>query len=224
MPQLREDIVWFKSQFKDRIEAAVEGTPFDLDLLTAIAVQETRYIWGKLYEEMPVDEVLKLCVGDTIDAPGRDAFPRTKQDLLDEPRGDEMFAIAREALVSMARHIPGYRGVASMPNKFCHGFGIFQYDLQFYKDDPDYFLEKRWYNFDDCLGAFIGELEDALERNPRLDKDTLTDEEMVYVAIAYNTGSVNFAKRFKQGYKDRDTGKFYGEYIWDYLQLAKSVT
>ena len=52
-----------------------------------------------------------------------------------------MFRIAHEALVSMAEHVPGYGKVAKLPHKFCHGYGIFQYDLQFFLTDPDYFLE-----------------------------------------------------------------------------------
>jgi hypothetical protein len=223
MTKMKEAMNWFKSQFKTQIDAGVRGTPFSLDMLTAIAVQETYYIWGQLYKVMPITEVLKLCVGDTIDAPGRSAFPKDKAQLLSVAKGDEMFAIAREALVSMARHIPSYRDAASKPNKFCHGFGIFQYDLQFFKENPDYFLKKRWYIFDECLGVFIVELKDALKRAYGPGKRTLTDEEMVYVAIAYNTGSVNFTKKFKQGYRD-PSGKYYGEYIWEYLQLAKSVT
>jgi hypothetical protein len=223
MTKLKEAISWFKSQFKTQIEASIRGTPFSLDMLTAIAVQETYYIWGRLYKEMPVSEVLKLCVGDTIDAPSRSAFPKTKGELLSVPRGDEMFVIAREALVSMAARVPGYRSAVRNPNKFCHGFGIFQYDLQFFKDNPGYFLEKRWYDFDKCLEVFIGELKDALKRAYGPRKRTLTDEEMVYVAIAYNKGSVNFAKKFKQGHQD-SSGKFYGQYIWEYLQLSKSVT
>ena len=47
-------------------------------------------------------------------------------------------------------------------------------------------------------------------------------EEKVYVAIAYNRGSVNFSRGFKQGYKD-ESGKYYGEHIWSYLQLVKSI-
>jgi hypothetical protein len=42
---------------------------------------------------------------------------------------------------------------------------------------------------------------------------------MVYIAIAYNKGSVNLGRDFKQGYFDGE--KYYGEYIWEYLQLAK---
>ncbi len=37
-------------------------------------------------------------------------------------------------------HVPAYSKVAKLPHKFCHGYGIFQYDLQFFLTDPDYFL------------------------------------------------------------------------------------
>lgn len=32
----------------------------------------------------------------------------------------------------------------------------------------------------------------------------------------------DLSRGFKQGFKD-DTGKFYGEYLWEYLQLAKNT-
>jgi hypothetical protein len=224
MPGLREDVTWFKEQFGARIQAGVGGTPFSADMLTAIATQETRYIWGRVYKTLPVEEVLQLCASDIIDAPGRDAFPKNKAELLRAPRGDEMFAIAREALKALAVHLPEFRRYArdSSPNKFCRGYGIFQYDLQFYEENPDFFLQKRWGDFDECLRLFVHELEDALQRAYGTGKSTLTDEEMVYVAIAYNRGSVNFSRKFKQGYKD-DAGKYYGEYLWEYLQLSKSI-
>jgi hypothetical protein len=40
-----EDILWFKQQFHRRIEAVVQDTQFSLDMLTAVAYQETGYIW-----------------------------------------------------------------------------------------------------------------------------------------------------------------------------------
>ena len=138
------------------------------------------------------------------------------------PRGDEMFAVARQALEAMALHVPGYKGAVNNSKKFCHGFGIFQYDIQFFLDDPSYFLEKRWYNFDNCLAVCLKELKAALESAYGSNKTTLTDKEMVYVAIAYNTGGVNLARSFKQGYKD-DSGKYYGEYIRDYLKLSQTI-
>ena len=222
MPSLKEDMGWFKNQFKTKIEAGVSGTPFSLDMLAAIATQETRYLWGSLYKKVAVEEVLKLCVGDTIDAPGRDAFPKTKAALLKVPGGDEMFAIARAALESVAPYSADYRRAARNPDKFCHGFGIFQYDLQFFKDNPDFFLARRWLDFDECLKLFVQELKDAFKRAYGPRKRTLTDEEMVYVSIAYNRGSVNLTRGFKQGHRD-GSGKYYGEYIWQYLQLSKSI-
>jgi hypothetical protein len=54
-------------------------------------------------------------------------------------------------------------------------------------------------------------------------KTTLTDKEMVYVAIAYNQGHADPNKSFKQGFKARGDTKYYGEYIWDYMALSKQT-
>jgi hypothetical protein len=216
-------IGWFKEQFRDKIDVAITDTPFSLDLLTAIAMQETSSIWGGMINKIPTDEILQLCVGDTLDTPNRNAFPRNKADLLAVDKGEDMFLIARAALVAVGNFVPDFKRVAeSFPNKFCHGYGIFQLDLQFFKENPDYFLQKKWYSFDECLRQCIKELKAAMKRAYGSGKTTLTDEEKVYVAIAYNRGSVDFPKKFKQGFKD-SSGKYYGEHIWDYLQLAKSV-
>lgn len=222
-PNMIQAIGWFKEQFRSKIEVAIAGTPFSLDMLTAIALQETYYIWGKLYLTLSVDEVLKLCVGDTIDAPDRSAFPKNKAALLSVNKGQEMFDIAREALEAVGAYVNDYKKVAnSSPDKFCHGFGIFQLDLQFFKQAPNYFLQKSWYSFDECLSKCTNELKAAIKSAYGSGKTALTDEEKVYVAIAYNRGSVDFSRKFKQGHRD-DSGKYYGEYIWEYLQLAKSV-
>src|SRR5688572_21732030 len=105
------DMKWFKDNFHADIEAAIANKPFTLDLLVAIACQETGHIWSKLRKETPamsVAQILELCVGDTLDAPNRGAFPKNKAALLAKPKGDQMFAVAREALVKMAAHIPGF--------------------------------------------------------------------------------------------------------------------
>lgn len=222
-PKRIRAVGWFKEQFRDQINAAISGTPFSFDLLVAIAMQETYYIWGNVYGTLSPDEVLQLCTGDTLDAPKRSAFPKNKAELLAREKGDEMFAIAREALEAVASFVPSFKRVAdSSPNKFCRGYGIFQLDLQFFKDNPDYFLQKKWYSFNECLAQCVNELKAAMRRAYGSGKTALTDEEKVYVAIAYNRGSVDFSKKFKQGFRD-ESGKYYGEYIWEYLQLAKSV-
>ncbi len=64
----KEDILWFKQQFHNDIDSAVQDTPFNLDMLTAIACQETGEIWKVLRKEaLNVDQILELCVGDTLD-------------------------------------------------------------------------------------------------------------------------------------------------------------
>src|SRR5207237_9392134 len=132
---------------------------------------------------------------------GRSEFPTTKAQLVAVPRGAEMFRIARQALVDMAQYIPGYEKVVRNPDKFCHGYGIFQYDLQFFKDDPAFFLEKKWCDLAACVAKFIVELREAMQRQGWPAKSALTDLENVYVAIAHTQGSQALKRGFKQGHK-----------------------
>lgn len=224
-----EAIRWFKTTFQNELAAATAGTPFTVDLLTAIAQQETGYIWSILVDKgRPLDEVIRLCVGDTIDArfvdgknKGRNAFPRNKQELIDHPQGDRMFDIARQCLIDMAKHVPGYQSAVNNKAKFCHGFGIFQYDLQFFKTNPAYFLQKKWESFPDCLAMAIRELKEAMERQGWKDKTSLSTDEMVHVAIAYNKGTSNLKKGFKQGHFDGK--RYYGENIHEYLTISRAT-
>jgi hypothetical protein len=225
MPSV-DDITWFKTEFKDEITNAIKGTPITIDLLTALACQETGEIWPVLRKKnLPTNKILELCVGDTIDnngATGRKAFPKTKSDLISQPAGQEMFEIARKALVDMAVHIPAYRKVAQNPVKFCHGFGIFQYDLQFFKVNPQYFLKKRYAEFDACLNQCVAEIKNALRKLKYEKKLSLTDEEAAQVAIVYNTGTYRPNRGLKQGYKSSD-GRYYGEQFFDFLRVSKSI-
>jgi hypothetical protein len=142
MATVADGMGWFKQNFGAQANAALEGTPYDLDFLTAIAVQETFEVWASLFRTMPAAQVLRLCVGDTLDAPNRSAFPTSKTELIGAPNGDAIFQVAHEALVQMAEHIHSYHAAASNPDKFFHGFGIFQYDIQFCTQDPDFFLQR----------------------------------------------------------------------------------
>lgn len=220
------DMRWFKQTFSEKIDPAVQGTPFTLDFLTALACQETGEVWPILRKKgLSLDRILELCVGDTLDAPNRSAFPKTKARLVAVTNGQDMFDLAREALVDMAQFVRSYRDVASLPNKFCHGYGIFQFDLQFFvgtEADPDYFLQKRYANFDACLEKALGELQSARKKVGLQNKPILTDLELCHVAIAYNTGGFNPALGLRQGHQSSD-GKFYGEQIFSFLQMAHSV-
>lgn len=225
MPNL-QDALWFKSQFQPAIERAVAGTALNVDMITAFACQETGEIWPALRRQgLPTARILELCVGDTIDASptggGRRAFPKNKAELLTAADGQRMFDVARQGLVDMASYIPAYRGAASRPEKFCHGFGIFQLDLQFFKVDPAYFLDKRYADFDAALGKCTGELQSVLKRLGWQTKASLTDQECAGIAIAYNTGRYDPAKGLKQGYFDG--AKYYGENYFAYLQIARSA-
>jgi len=220
-----DDIEWFKRQFRIQTEAALPGTPFDLDMIVAIACQETGYIWAVLRKkQLSPDRVVALCVGDTIDfqgaGKGRQAFPRDKKALVAYPNGQAMFDIARKALEDVAAFIPGYKNVVADKKKFCHGFGVFQRDLQFFKDDPNYFLERRYETFANSLANCLDELRRGVKKLGFESRTRLTDLEFAKVAIAYNTGSYKPAKGLKQGFFD---GKYYGERIFDYLQLSRSV-
>jgi hypothetical protein len=219
------DIQWFKGNFHEEIEASLAGTPFNLDMIVAIACQETGHVWSVLRKKnFTREQILALCVGDTLDADkGRKAFPKTKADLIAMPNGQKMFDIARKALVDMAKHIPGFKEVAKNQDKFCHGFGLFQLDLQFFKDDPDYFLENRYEIFEETLKKCLGELRGALKhKNLKFENKTaLTDREFAHVAIVYNTGGFNPSKDLKQGHKVGN--RFYGEEIFDFIRLSRTV-
>ena len=230
-----DDMRWFKTNFQTKLEAGLQGTPYTVDFMTALACQETGEVWPILRKtDLSLDRILELCVGDTLDAPRRsvDAFPNNKGDLVaHHPRGQEIFDLARQALVDMAHFVKEYQGVASNhPDKFCHGFGIFQFDIQHCKTDPDYFLQKRYANFDECLKKAIGELEPARKKIGLPSDRPLTDHEQAFVAIAYNIGPGRFrlARGLKQGFAQKDKhgnviGPFYGEQFFDFMQKSKTV-
>ena len=217
------DILWFKTQFGSPIQAAISGTPLTVDFLTAIACQETGSMWSTMRRKnMPLDRIVALCVGDTLDVDkGRQAFPQTRADLEAAPRGKEMFVIAHQALVDMAQHVAGYDAVAKRPSKFCHGFGVFQLDLQFFRDEPGYFLNREYEKFDLTLGRCVRELKGALGKLDFQDRSSLTDQEFAMLGIVYNTGRFKPGKGLKQGHFDGQ--RFYGEAILDYIRQAHTV-
>ncbi len=215
---------WFKETFGAQLQAAVAPTPFSVDLLVAVAAQETGFIWVRNRNRLPLERLLEICAGDTLDEnKGRKAFPRTHAQLLEQPRGDEMLAIGHAALVALSQHVPGYTAVAANPHKFCHGYGLFQYDLQFFLVDPDYFLERRWRTFSATLGKCLDELGAAARRLGLAHGHKLSDADSVAVAIAYNTGRFIPKRGLKQGYQS-DDGRFYGENINDFLRMSKTVS
>ena len=220
-----ERIAWFKRNFGDRIVAATQDSPISVDLVSAIAVQETGYIWPALiqHHQGDVDAVLEGCVGDTLDAPNRRAFPIDRAALEAEAYGEQMFDIGRTALETLAEINFGYRRVYERyPDKFCRGYGILQYDLQHIRSDPDYFLERQWLDFDICLEKCLNELDYGLRVRGFENRRSLSNFDAATVAIVYNTGGYRSSRGLKQGH--HSAGKYYGEWVFEYIELSQSVS
>jgi hypothetical protein len=182
------NILWFKTQFEAPIQAAVSGTPLTVDFPSAIACQETGSMWGTIRRKnMPLDRIVALCVGDTLDVDkGRQAFPQTRADLEAAPRGKEMFALPTRrcwtwrSTCPAIRPWPNARASLSRP---C----VFQLDLRFFRDEPDHFLNRE---YESSTAAWIAacELKGALRELDFDDRTSLTDREFAMVGIVYNTG------------------------------------
>src|SRR5258705_7210075 len=174
---VKDEIKFFKEQFAAGIVPALAGTPISLDLMCAIGFQETGEVWSQLRLRLPAAEILRLCVGDTLDAPNRSAFPKNKAALIAAPNGQRMFDLAHQLLVEMgdATGIEAYRDLGRRPDKFVHGYGLFQYDLQFFRSDPDFFLQQRWKSIDACVEKLMTELGKAVDQLGLADQQSLTD-------------------------------------------------
>jgi hypothetical protein len=222
---VRDEITWFKEHFADKIIPALAGTPVSFDLICALAFQESGELWSKLRLNQPPDEVLRLSVGDTLDESNRSVFPKNQDAMIAAPRGQQMFDLAHQLLIDMgeATGIEAYQDLGRRPQKFVHGYGIFQYDLQFFRRDPNFFLEQRWKSIDACVDKLMTELQAALQQLGLSDQPSLTDLQSAFVGIVYNTGFGNFreAKGLQQGFFDGT--HFYGENIDRFLQIARNI-
>lgn len=222
---VEKQMIWFKDTYGDKVTQKLAGTPFDLQLLMAIAYQETGYVWGRMIGKTTLEDLLLCCTGDTIDSPKRSAFPKNRQELEAYPNGIEMFKIARKALKNVGKWSGTYNNIYNTnPDKFCRGYGIFQYDLQHFKKTPDFFLNEEWSNIEAVIAMALKELKDAQSRIPSLaGKAVLNYKNKIYVAIAYNQGTANVNKDFKQGHKNNDSGRYYGELVNEYYLIASQL-
>jgi len=158
--QTRRAKQWLMRNFGDAIRAATDGTPFDTDLVCAIACKETANVWLGWIGNMGPDEVLARCVFDASgDAPGssRSAFPQNTAAFRDR-FGDEL----TEMLIAEANRARALRKLDTAEWVY-KGYGIFQYDLQHITDDEDFFRNKRWSNMGDCLDRLFRELREKLQ-------------------------------------------------------------
>ncbi|MNX52232.1 hypothetical protein D3C86_829090 [compost metagenome] len=218
----KDDIAWFKANFFEPMAAAIKGTPLTVDFLTALACQESGEIWPIARKKITaVDKVMALCVGDTLD--GRGAFPKTRQELLDAPNGQAMFDLGRKALEEMAAVVGGaYKEMVKKPHKYCHGYGVYQVDIQHFLKEPDYFLSRQWASFDGSLKRAMGVLKFALKKRGFQDAASLSDFDLATVGIVYNTGGYKESRGLEQGFQP-EGGKHYGPALFDLIRLAHTV-
>jgi len=152
-----------QKNFGKQIAAAVEGTHYSVDHIYGIACQETAYFWLRLIDKLSAEDVCARCVLDASgDAPNttRKAFPTDTKAFRNE-YGNERTDPLIEEEANKTRVLRGY----SRKNWVYKGYGLFQYDLQFIRVDPDFFFQKQWYCFDACLERVMRELRGTWARH-----------------------------------------------------------
>ncbi len=157
--QVRTVRNWMSSHYLADITAATAGSPFDANLVYAIACQETASVWLPWIDAMTPDQVLARCIFDASgDAPGtqRQAFPADTAAFRSK-YGDALTQqlITAANQTRLLRKLPPAQWVYK-------GYGIFQYDLQNVVEDPDFFKNQQWADFRSCLDRLMRELNEKL--------------------------------------------------------------
>jgi hypothetical protein len=73
------------------------------------------------------------------------------------------------------------------------GYGIYQYDLQAVVDDEDFFRDKKWYDFAECLDRVLRELKEKYETYPDVWKAIPAYNGSGDAATAYANNVIQFA-------------------------------
>lgn len=158
--QVRRVRQWMSAHFGPAIEAAIVNTPFDVDLVYAVACQETAWVWQAWIERFPAEQILARCVFDASgDAPNtkRAVFPANTAAF----RGRFGDALT-QTLIDEANATRRLRGFADEQWVY-KGYGIFQYDLQNIITDQGFFQNRQWGSFAACLERFMREMHAKLE-------------------------------------------------------------
>ncbi len=145
---------WLTTNFGGVIQKATNGGLFSPHLVSAIISQETAYVWLQWLKTHDAATILARCV---FDASGdvnhtRKAFPNNTQDFIDR-YGQELAGM----LIEEANKTRVMRGYAPRKWVYC-GYGICQRDIQAIGEDMEFFSEKKWYSFENCLNQCIKEL------------------------------------------------------------------
>lgn len=222
----QEKATWFFKTFGDRIDSVFSDTNITADLVGAIALQETGYLWNSFWRFGADTEkkFLALCVGDTVSSRGY--FPKRSSDLLDAPRGEEAFAVLRSALENTARTRKSLKEYATNPHNILYGYGIFQYDLMFYKDyrDYDFFINKEWMEFEACLERLKRVMIQNMKKRNFSTVQKLDQTGKIMAALLYHRGKIYNRPLFKQGYcENKGRGPCYGAKIDRYLRMSRKA-
>ena len=158
-PQVRRVRDWMLHNFEMVIATATSGTPIDVQLVCAIACQETAIYWLAWVDTMTPHDVLARCVFDASgDAPNtsRIAFPANTAAFRNR-MGDELtdMLIAEANATRALRKLPPQQWVYK-------GYGIFQYDLQNLLTDAAFFEQRQWSDFGACMDRFMREMREKL--------------------------------------------------------------
>lgn len=188
---------WMKENFEEKIIAAVENTPFDKEIVYAIACQETAQRWQLWIGLSDAATLLQRCVfdasGDFPDT-SRSAFPKNKPEFIAEFGNVLSQMLVDEGNKMRAMPQPGFPHGFGAAGFLYKGYGIFQYDLQHIKTDKTFFTDKLWFSIDECIARLIKELKD---------KWKLHTNDMFNTIKAYNGGgqrAEQYAQRVSQFY------------------------
>ncbi len=160
---------WLISNFGLELTNAVAKTPFTIPLLCAIACKEAGQYWLPLTPHLSATQILGVCVydasGDVENAP-RSAFPVNTEEF--RLRFGDNFT---DTLIAEANKARAARGLAPASIVY-KGYGLFQYDLQNVLTDEDFFRDKGWYEFGQCVRRAVQELQNKYDKTGNI-RDTV---------------------------------------------------
>jgi hypothetical protein len=158
MPLTKEQALlaanWIETHFRDNIKTAIVGTQFNVNQIICIALQESGGDWFDLIKTHTPDQILALCVSDPSgDEPGttRDVWPNTL------PQFRLKYSDLADMLEAEGNKYRAMKGWTARP-WLMKAYGIFQYDIEAIPTDREFFANKLWYSFDECLNRLMKEL------------------------------------------------------------------
>lgn len=146
---------WLKMNFGGAMRAALDPTPFSVDVACAICCKESGIYLVDFIDVLSPADALMRCVFDASgDAPGtsRNPFPKNAA-AFRATYGDGFTRM----LIKEANKSRVLRGLDAATYLY-KGYGLFQYDLQNVKTDEAFFKDRLWGDFDKCLQRLVSVL------------------------------------------------------------------